>query len=291
MRFLRYSAEGKSGIALTDAERTRGLLEDHPEYPGDLPQLVAEGRAALAAAAATLSRVGSQIDLDQVTSLPPFPSPGKIICVGLNYADHSAESGFKVPDYPTLFARFSSGLVAHNAPIIRPRLSIQLDYEGELAAVIGTSGRNIPLDRALEHVAGYSIFNDGSVRDYQTKAPQWTVGKNFDGTGAFGPVFVTADELPPGAKGLLLQTRLNGTVVQSASTDDMIFDVASLISIISQAITLSVGDVLVTGTPAGVGLARKPQLWMKHGDVCEIEIEQIGILRNPILDEEAAAAA
>lgn len=291
MRFLRYSAQGKTGIALTEAGRARGLLEDHPEYPGDLPQLVIEGAAALSAAAETLSRVGSPIDLDQITTLPPFPSPGKIICVGLNYADHSAESGFKVPDYPTLFARFSSGLVAHNAPIIRPRLSIQLDYEGELAAVIGKSGRNIPLDRALEHVAGYSIFNDGSVRDYQTKAPQWTVGKNFDGTGAFGPIFVTSDELPPGAKGLKLQTRLNGTVVQSASTDDMIFDVASLISIISEAITLSAGDVLVTGTPAGVGLARKPQLWMKQGDVCEIEIEQIGILRNPILDEEAASAA
>ena len=203
----------------------------------------------------------------------------------MNYSDHSAESGFEQPKYPTLFGRFNTSLVAHKAPLIRPRISEQLDYEGEVVAVIGKRGRHIAKDAALSYVAGYSIFNEASVRDYQFKAPQWTVGKNFDGTGAFGPTFVTADEVPPGAKGLRLQTRLNGQVVQEASTSDMVFDVETLICVISEAITLEPGDLLVTGTPAGVGLARKPPLWMKPGDTCEVEVEGLGILSNPIADE------
>ena len=176
-------------------------------------------------------------------------------------------------------------------PIRRPEASIQLDYEGEMVAIIGKAGRHIAPSQALSHVAGYSIFNDASIRDFQTKSPQWTVGKNFDGTGSFGPIFVTADELPPGGKGLRIQTRLNGEIVQNASTNDMIFDVASLISIISEAITLEPGDILVTGTPAGVGMARKPQLFMKHGDVCEIELEGVGILSNVVADDVTAARA
>jgi 2-keto-4-pentenoate hydratase/2-oxohepta-3-ene-1,7-dioic acid hydratase in catechol pathway len=162
-----------------------------------------------------------------------------------------------------------------------------LDFEGEIAVILGKSGRHISKDDALSHVAGYSLFNDGSVREYQFKTPQWTVGKNFDGTGAFGPDLVTADELPPGVKGLRLETRLNGEVVQSASTDDMVFDVASLISIISEAITLEAGDVIVSGTPAGIGWARNPKLLMKAGDVCEVSVEKIGTLRNAVADEAA----
>src|SRR6185369_9679289 len=153
---------------------------------------------------------------------------------------------------------------------VRPKVSDQLDFEGELVAVIGTRGRHVSREDAVAHIAGYSIFNDASVRDYQVKTTQWTMGKNFDGTGAFGPVFVTADELPAGGKGLRIQTRLNGQTVQNATTDDMIFDVASLISILSEAITLSAGDIIVTGTPSGVGMARKPQLFMQDGDICEI---------------------
>jgi len=139
-------------------------------------------------------------------------------------------------------------------------------------------------------VAGYSLFNDASIRDYQFKSPQWTVGKNFDGTGAFGPWLVTADELPPGCRGLRLQTRLNGEVVQSASTDDLVFDVATLVSVLSEAFTLEAGDIIVTGTPSGVGLARKPPLWMKPGDVCEVELEGLGVLRNAVVDQEAGVA-
>ncbi|MES2946262.1 MAG: fumarylacetoacetate hydrolase family protein, partial [Pseudomonadota bacterium] len=162
----------------------------------------------------------------------------------------------------------------------------QLDYEGELVAVIGKAGRYITKETALEHVAGYSICNDASIRDYQFKSAQWTIGKNFDDSGPFGPVFVTADELPPGAAGLKLQTRLNGVVVQDASTSSLIFDVATLVSLLSEAVCLQAGDVIVTGTPSGVGLARKPPLFMKDGDICEVEIEGIGILRNPVVDEK-----
>ena len=291
MRFAAFRSGGQNGFAAAGRDgRFHGRTADQDGYPGDLASLVARGAEALGAAGRALLG-GPEINLDAVELLPPLPAPGKIICVGLNYADHSAESGFAVPSYPTIFARFASSLIGHGAPIIRPRLSEQLDYEGEFVAVIGRGGRAIPKAAALDHVLGYSLFNDGSIRDYQTRAPQWTVGKNFDGTGAFGPTLVTADELPPGARGLRLTTRLNGRVVQDASTDDLIFDVATLVSTLSEAFTLSAGDVIVTGTPAGVGLARKPPLWMKAGDVCEVEVEGLGVLRNPVVDEAAEERA
>jgi acylpyruvate hydrolase len=285
MRFAAFTSGNQEGLAVASPDaKFYGLLSGESGYPGSLDQLVRGGQTGLLAGAAVLGK-GNVIDLDPVTLLPPLRSPGKIICVGLNYVDHSLESGFVVPDYPTIFTRFTSTLVASNQPIIRPRASVQLDYEGEMVAILGSGGRHIREEDALDHVLGYSIFNDSSVRDYQKKAPQWTIGKNFDGTGAFGPYLVTADELPPGGKGLHIQTRLNGTVVQDASTSDMVFTVARLISILSEAITLSPGDIIVSGTPAGVGMARNPPLWMKHGDVCEVEIEGIGTLRNTVEDE------
>jgi acylpyruvate hydrolase len=285
MRFAVFSSEGREGLAVTaPGGEFHGLFSGDAGYPGSLDSLVRKGRSALDAAAVALGK-GSAIDLNEVTLHPPLSAPGKIICVGLNYVDHSIESGFVVPDYPTIFTRFTSSLLGAGTPIIRPTVSTQLDYEGEMVAVIGVAGRHIAEQDALDHVIGYSIFNDASVRDYQKKSPQWTIGKNFDNTGAFGPYLVTADELSPGGKGLHIQTRLNGTVVQDASTDDMVFSVARLISILSEAITLSPGDIFVTGTPAGVGMARKPPLFMKHGDVCEVEIEGIGILRNTVQDE------
>ncbi len=288
MRFAAYCQDGVEGLA---ASKEGGLFHGYaaadPKHPGSLSSLVAQGREALLAAGRTLL-AGPEVDLGGVEFLPPLPSPPKILCVGLNYADHSAESGFEVPGYPTIFGRFASSLIGHGAAIIRPRVSDQLDYEGEFVAVIGRGGRDIPKAQALEHVIAYSLFNDASIRDYQFKAPQWTVGKNFDGTGAFGPYLVTADELPPGCQGLRLQTRLNGEVVQSAFTDDLVFDVATLVSVLSEAFTLEAGDIIVTGTPSGVGLARKPPLWMKPGDVCEVELEGIGVLRNPVADQAAA---
>ena len=290
MRFASYRQNGVEGLAAAEAGGPfRGYASTHASHPGALASLVAQGRDRLVAAGQALLQ-GPDVNLDAAELLPPLPSPPKILCVGLNYADHSAESGFEVPAYPTIFGRFASSLIGHGAPIVRPRVSEQLDYEGEFAAVIGLTGRDIPKARALDHVAGYSLFNDASIRDYQFKAPQWTVGKNFDGTGAFGPWLVTADELPPGCAGLRLQTRLNGEVVQDASTDDLVFDVATLVSVLSEAFTLEAGDVIVTGTPSGVGLARKPPLWMKPGDVCEVELEGLGVLRNPIADQAATRA-
>jgi acylpyruvate hydrolase len=282
MRFMAFAQHGRRGLAVATADKSyKGLFEDDAGYPGPLERIIAQG--GLAGAARTLAG-GVNVDPNAVDCLPPL-APGKIICVGLNYLDHAAESEMKVPDFPTLFARFDTGLVGHGAALIRPHESDKFDYEGELVAVIGTGGRRIDKAKALDHVAGYSIFNDASIRDYQLRTTQWTMGKNFDGTGPFGPVFVTADELPPGAKGLHIETRLNGETVQSASTDDLIFDVASLVSLISIGITLEPGDIIVTGTPSGVGAARKPPLFMKAGDVCEVEIEKIGTLRNPVKDD------
>ncbi|MFW1807325.1 fumarylacetoacetate hydrolase family protein [Acinetobacter ursingii] len=284
MRFLSYMQAGKKGLAIRVGDQLKGLTEVEENYPGHLEQLLQQGSDALINAAQILKQ-GNVINLEQVEQLPPLSQPPKIICVGLNYADHTKESPYEQPDYPTLFSRFNSSLIANGQPIKRPLCSEQLDYEGELVAIIGKRGRHIAKEDALDYVAGYSIFNDASIRDYQFKAPQWTVGKNFDDTGAFGPEFMTADELPAGAKGLLLTTRLNGKVVQQANTSDMLFDIETLISTISEAITLEPGDLIVSGTPAGVGLGHKPPLWMKQGDMCEVEIEKIGILRSPIANE------
>ncbi|SFJ07206.1 2-keto-4-pentenoate hydratase/2-oxohepta-3-ene-1,7-dioic acid hydratase (catechol pathway) [Bosea sp. OK403] len=293
MRLATISREGKARLAVYRGQDLVDLSVAGPGLPETMLAFVEGGEVARAAVAAALDKAPASavLDPERATFLPVLPRPGKIICVGLNYADHSAESGFKQPDYPTLFGRFSTTLIGHRAPMIRPNLSDQLDYEGEIAAVIGRHGKYVPKATALDLVAGYAVFNEGSVREYQFKSPQWTVGKNFDSTGAFGPALITADELPPGAKGLKLETRLNGQTVQSASTDTMVFDVASLIAIISEAISLEPGDVIVTGTPAGVGGARKPPLFMKPGDVCEVEVEGIGLLVNPIAQEAAAQTA
>lgn len=291
MRFISFQQGARAGLAVVAADgQARGLFQGDRDFPGTLDQLVAGGASRLREAGAALQK-GERIDLAAIKYLPVLSGQAsKIICVGLNYRDHSAESGYALPTYPTLFARFPSSLIAHDAPLLRPPESTCLDYEGELVAVIGKGGRRIAKEQALDHVAAYSIFNDGSVRDFQHKTPQWTVGKNFDGTGAFGPQLVTAEELPPGAAGLRLQTRLNGQVLQDASTSDLVFDVATLVSVLSEAMTLNPGDIIVTGTPSGVGAARKPPVYMKAGDVCEVEIEGLGVLRNPVIDEQPALA-
>jgi len=283
MRLAMIRSAGRIGLALCKGGALHALFEGDEGYPGDLAGLLASG-ADLAAVGARLERVPAlgQADLEW---LPPVARPGKIVCVGLNYRDHSKETGYDVPDYPTLFARFSTTLIGHEAPIVRPAGSNQLDFEGELAVVIGRGGRRIPLEAALGHVAGYALFNDASVRDYQFRTPQWTVGKNFDATGPFGPWLATPEELPPGCRGLWIETRLNGQVMQRAVIDDMMFDVPALVSIISEAMTLEPGDVIVTGTPSGVGFARKPPVFMAPGDVCEVEVEGLGVLRSGVADE------
>jgi len=238
-------------------------------------------------AEAVIPQAGA-IDPATLRFLPPMAKIGKIICVGLNYADHAAESPYDKPKFPVFFLRTEEGVIGHGASIVRPQVSDQLDFEGEMVAVIGRGGHRIPMEHALEHIIAYSVFNDGSIRDWQFKGPQWTLGKNFDDTGPFGPFLVSADEVPDGGLGLRITTRLNGKVVQDANTIDLLFQVPELIARVSEAMTLRPGDILVTGTPAGVGFARKPPLFMKHGDVCEIEVEGIGLLRNPIVDEQAA---
>ncbi|WP_220180913.1 fumarylacetoacetate hydrolase family protein [Paracoccus versutus] len=285
MRFVSYENAGIRGLAVaTEGDGYRGLLASDSGFPGTLDEIVRRNDFA---AAAQALRSGAPLDLDAVTFRTPLANPGKVLCVGLNYSDHAAESAMEVPPFPTVFARFPSGFVAHGAPLVRPRVSEMFDYEGEVVAVIGKSGREIPEAEALDHVCGYSIFNDGSIRDFQLQTPQWTVGKNFDGTGAFGPIFVTADELPPGAAGLQIETRLNDQVLQRANTDDLIFDIRKLVSLLSIGMTLEAGDIIVTGTPSGVGMARSPKVFMKPGDVCEVSVERIGTLRNPVVAQEA----
>jgi acylpyruvate hydrolase len=292
MKLVAFSCSDAVGIGCFEGESIRGRLRSDPKFPGDLDDLV----RALRPDWDTLSSLRAALDgaplfpLRSIQFRCPFTSSSKILCVGLNYRDHTAESGYKQPEYPTLFARFASSLVAHRAPIVRPCVSTALDYEGELVAVIGRGGRHIAKRDALSHVAGYSIFNDASIRDFQHRTPQWTVGKNFDDTGALGPFFVTVDELPEGARGLRIETRLNGETVQSSNTDHLIFDVPNLISTISEAMTLAPGDLIVTGTPSGVGHSRTPRLYMKDGDIVEVEIERIGILSNKIVDEDKVGA-
>jgi len=219
-----------------------------------------------------------------VTWLPVIPNPDKIVCVGLNYEEHRAETGRDKTEQPALFLRVAESQVGHRQPIVRPRESTHLDFEAEIALVIGQPGRRISQKDAFKHVAGYSCYNDGSVRDWQRHTIQWTAGKNFVRTGAFGPWMVTADEIPPNTV-LTLSCRLNGERMQHATTEQMIFKIPKLIEYISTFTTLLPGDVIVTGTPGGVGARRTPPLWMKPGDKVEIEIDKVGVLENTIGEE------
>lgn len=280
MRLAKVAKNGQTGLAVDTGAGVKALFGDSALY--DLDALIAQGGDALTQAGDTVVAGGEDVAIDDLTFLPPLIKAPKILCLGLNYKDHAAEGGFQVPEFPTVFGRFNSSLIGHGAPIIKPPCSDQLDYEAEMVAVVGKGGKDIAKDDALSHIVAYSVFNDGSIRDYQLKTPQWTVGKNFDDTGAFGPWLVTADELPAGGAGLKIETRLNGQTVQSANTSDMVFDVVDTVALLSTCFTLEAGDVLVMGTPSGIGLARKPPLFMKDGDVCEVEIEKIGLLVNPI---------
>jgi 2-keto-4-pentenoate hydratase/2-oxohepta-3-ene-1,7-dioic acid hydratase in catechol pathway len=221
----------------------------------------------------------------KVKYLPPIGNPDKIICIGLNYKSHVAETGRSDAQYPTIFTRFANTQVGHGQPMIRPKNSEKYDYEGEVAVIIGKKGRHISKADALKHVAGYSCYNDGSIRDWQRHTTQFTPGKNFVGTGGFGPWIVTADEIKDPTK-MTLITRLNGQELQRATTDLLIFDIPTLISYCSDWTELVPGDVIVTGTPGGVGFVRNPPIFMKPGDTCEVEVDRIGTLVNPIAAEK-----
>jgi 2-keto-4-pentenoate hydratase/2-oxohepta-3-ene-1,7-dioic acid hydratase in catechol pathway len=282
MRLASFEADGGAGFGVISGDKLIDISAVGRLSPATLLRLPLDQLRNLAEAA---EAKGAASELASARLLPPVPRPGKIICLGLNYVDHAKEGGFQVPDYPAVFFRGATSLVAAGQPMVRPSCSITFDYEAELAVVIGRGGRHIAEAEALDAVAGYSIFNDGSIREYQQRSHQWTMGKNFDGSGPFGPWIVTPDELPPGADGLRIQTRLNGRTLQDGNTDDMVFKVARTIAILSEAMTLEPGDVISMGTPPGVGFVRQPPIWLKDGDVCEIEIERIGVLSNPVRDE------
>ncbi len=270
-----------------DGDTAVNLTQQDPRIGTDLTAIIAAGPDYLTQIAAT----STPVPVAGITPALPVTAPQKILCLGLNYVDHVKEGGYDIPTYPALFLRVATSLIAAGAPMIKPQCSDKLDYEAELMVIIGKGGRHIGEAEALRHVFGYTAFNDGSVRDFQRKTHQWTPGKNFDATGAVGPIVVTADELPPGAQGLKIESRLNGRVMQRANTSDMMWPVAKAIATLSQFLTLQPGDMIAMGTPPGVGHAQNPPVFMKHGDVIEVEIEGIGICRNPIVDEGTAVAA
>jgi 2-keto-4-pentenoate hydratase/2-oxohepta-3-ene-1,7-dioic acid hydratase in catechol pathway len=289
MKFTTYLRNGAPRLALVDGQDLIDLNDTQPQVPSDLRLALKAGVDLQSAGRTALKDKAARQPLAKAKLSPLVPEPGKIVCLGLNYFDHAKEGGrTEKPDYPWFFFRAASSLVAHGEAGWLPTVSSKFDYEAELAVVIGrTVPRHTKQADALQYVFGYSCFNDMSVRDYQKRTPQWTIGKNFDRTGGFGPSLVSADELPPGAVGLRIQSRLNGQVMQDANTTDMIFSVAETIALLADVLTLEPGDVIVMGTPAGVGQARTPPVWMKAGDTIEIDIEKVGLLSNPIANEGA----
>ncbi len=279
MRFLSYSRHGEAsfGLAVTD-----GVVDLKSRLgAASLKALIAADGPSRAAA---LAGEAADHPWSAIAFAPVIPDPDKIICIGINYEEHRAETGRPAVAHPTVFTRFFNTQVGHEQPIVRPHASVTFDFEGELAVVIGKPGRAIPEDRALDHVAGYACYNDVSVRDYQQHTSQFTPGKNFPGTGPFGPFLVTPDAVGPlGPQ--RIQTRLNGVVMQDARLDQMIFNVPKLIAYCSLWTELRPGDVIVTGTPGGVGARREPPLWMKSGDEIVVEIDGVGRLSNRVIDE------
>lgn len=287
MKLMMFQQNGENRLGVVDGETVFDLSACGAVLPETLHALIESGPDAVAAIAEAIKTAPetAKLALGDLTPALPLSRPGKFICVGLNYVLHAKEGGHDIPTYPSLFVRWPTSLVAAEAPVVRPKVSDQLDYEGELAIIVGKGGRHIPEDKALDQVFGYTIFNDVSVRAYQRKTAQWTPGKNFDGTGPLGPVVVTPDDLPPGASGLRITTRVNGETRQDSNTADMIFPTQKIIAILSEFMTLEAGDVIATGTPSGVAHAMKPPGWMKAGDRVEVEIEGIGVLSNPVVDE------
>jgi len=275
-----YAVEGDQAVNLTALDAAVG---------SDLMALISE--PSLAESVAAKMGTADRVSVASITPALPVAAPGTIICLGLNYTDHIKEGGYDIPDYPALFMRGRNSIMAAGAPMVRPTCSDKLDYEAELMFIVGKGGRHISEAEALDHVFGYTVFNDGSVRDYQRKTHQWTPGKNFDNTGAIGPFVVTPDEVTAGAAGLKIESRVGTEVLQSSNTGNMIWSVAQTIATISQYTTLEPGDLIAMGTPPGVGHAKKPNpRWLVPGEVIDIEIEGIGICSNPVVDEKDHAS-
>ncbi|WP_417523637.1 fumarylacetoacetate hydrolase family protein [Marinovum sp.] len=287
MRLLVGSVSGKQSVFAVEGDTAVNLTEALPGVGRDLAALI--GDPALLGQAREAAKGDRTVAVADITPALPLAAPPTIICLGLNYTDHIKEGGYDIPDYPALFMRGQQSIMAAGQPMVRPRCSERLDYEAELMLVIGKGGRHIPEADALDHVFGYTVFNDGSVRDYQRKTHQWTPGKNFDDTGAIGPFVVTPDEVPPGASGLKIESRVGDEILQSSNTGNMIWSVAQTIATISEYTTLQPGDHIAMGTPPGVGHAKKPNpRWLRPGEVVEVEIEGIGLCASPIIDEAEA---
>jgi 2-keto-4-pentenoate hydratase/2-oxohepta-3-ene-1,7-dioic acid hydratase in catechol pathway len=279
MKVVSFVRNGKSsyGVVVND-----GIVDVGARLGAKYADLVAVLKAgALAEVEAAAKGAAADLPYDGTTLLPVIPNPGKIVCVGVNYDEHRREMGREPPGHPTIFVRFPESQVAHNQPLLKPAESDKLDYEAELAVIIGKRGYKVSEENAFDIVAGYSCYNDGSVRDWQTHTGQFTPGKNFNATGGFGPWMVTADDIPDAQK-LAIQSRLNGQVMQSSNTDLMTFNIRKIIKYVTTFTPLEPGDVIATGTPGGVGTKRNPPVYMKDGDIIEIEIEKVGLLRNPV---------
>ncbi len=283
MRFIVGHVADTQAVYLVKGDEAYDLTAKIPDVGTDMLALVAD--PSLMESIEAIADLGTAIPVSEITPALPIAKPGTIICLGLNYVEHIKEGGYDIPDYPALFMRGANSIMAAGAPLIRPTCSEKLDYEAELMLIIGKRGRHISEADALDHVFGYTVFNDGSVRDYQRKTHQWTPGKNFDSTGAIGPFVVTPDELPEGAKGLKIESRVGDEILQSSNTANMIWSAAQSIATISEYTTLEAGDLIALGTPPGVGHAKKPPRWLKPGEVIDIEIERIGICSSPVVDE------
>ncbi len=271
--------------AVVRGEQVIDLAATDPTLPATVRQILEQGTPTLDAVRRAAEYPNAvKLALNQVTFLPPVTDPNKILCIGLNYRDHAIEGGKAIPTEPVVFGKFNNTLIAHGEPIVLPPVSKKVDYEAELVVVIGRRGRSIPVDQALAHVAGYTVGHDVSARDWQFRGEekQWIIGKTFDTFAPTGPVLVTADEVR-NPHNLRVQLRLNGQTMQDSNTREFIFKVPELIAFLSQVVTLEPGDLIFTGTPPGVGGARKPPVFLKPGDVTEVEIEGLGVLRNPVV--------
>ncbi|TWD76157.1 2-keto-4-pentenoate hydratase/2-oxohepta-3-ene-1,7-dioic acid hydratase in catechol pathway [Variovorax beijingensis] len=282
MKLISYQHNGIDSYGAVTGERIVDLREVFANRATDLKTLIAADLLAEAAAAA--AKATATLPMSEVRLLPVIPNPGKIVCVGLNYGEHVRETGREITEQPTLFLRVPESQVAHGDDILLPPESTRLDYEGEIAIVIGRGRRRIAEADAWDHIAGYACYNDGSIRDWQTATPQWTAGKNFWRTGGFGPWMVTRDDIRDNQV-MTLVTRLNGQEMQRTTTDKLIHSIPRQIAHISAFMPLAAGDVIVTGTPGGVGAKRTPPVWMKAGDIVEVEVDAIGVLRNGVRAE------
>ncbi len=292
MKIVGFEANKSLRLGVVEDDAVIDLQAVDAALPSDLGEILRRSNGDLKGLADLAARApaSARRPLAGLTYGFPVARPGKIVCLGLNYLDHVKEGPQRdnIPKFPSIFFRVQTSMTPHLQPLTRPRVSIQLDYEAEMVAIVGRRAKHLTMANALSCIAGYSCANEGSVREFQRHTTQWSMGKNFDRTGSFGPWMVSADALPPGGKGLKIMSRLNGKTMQSDNTDNMMFPLPETLVYLTKGITLEPGDIILTGTPSGVGHARKPEpVWMKPGDVCEIEVEGVGILSNPIEDEKA----